>query len=97
MDWCRVTRHQMIAALMSRSSRVVDAGQEGARRPVIRRVVEPSLETTVSLCVSESMPLSDPALAVRDLLVGLVGELVAGERCVGVRAPDVSAHRATRA
>ena len=69
----------------------------GARRPVIRRVVEPSLETTVSLCVSESMPLSDPALAVRDLLVGLVGELVAGERCVGVRAPDGSAHRATRA
>lgn len=66
----------------------------GAQRPVIRRVVAPSLETTVSLCVSESMPMSEPALAVRDILVSLVRELVDGERCVGVRAPQARAAKA---
>ncbi len=68
----------------------------GTQRPVVRRVVEPSLETTVSLCVSESMPMSDPALAVREILVDLVGELVDGERCVGIRAPHEPAHRVNR-
>lgn len=66
----------------------------GAQRPVVRRVVAPSLETTVSLCVSESMPMSEPALAVRDILVSLVRELVDGERCVGVRAPQARAAKA---
>jgi LysR family nitrogen assimilation transcriptional regulator len=60
----------------------------GAQRPVVRRVVEPSLETMVSLCVSESMPMFEPAIAVRDILVTLVRELLDGERCVGIRAPD---------
>lgn len=66
----------------------------GAQRPVVRRVIAPSLETTVSLCVSESMPMSEPALAVRDILVSLVRELVDGERCVGVRAPQARAAKA---
>ena len=66
----------------------------GAQQPVVRRVVEPSLETTVSLCVSESMPMSEPALEVREILVNLVRELVDGGRCVGVRAPTVQAAKA---
>ncbi len=69
----------------------------GAQRPVVRRVVEPNLETTVSLCVSESLPMSGPALAVRDILVGLVNELVDGDRCVGIRAAEGPVHRATNA
>lgn len=60
----------------------------GPALPVIRRVVEPSLETSVSLCISASLSLSDPALAVREILVGLVHDLVGAGRCVGVRAPD---------
>lgn len=62
----------------------------GAQRPVVRRVVDPSLETTVSLCMSASMPMSDPALAVREILVTLVRELVDGGRCVGIRAPALA-------
>jgi LysR family nitrogen assimilation transcriptional regulator len=59
------------------------------RQPVIRRVVEPSLETTVSLCVSAQQPLSEPARAVRDVLVTLVQELFDSSRGVGIHAPKV--------
>lgn len=68
----------------------------GDQLPVVRRVVGPSLEATVSLCISESMPMSDPALAVREILVSLVRELVEGERCVGIRAPHVPTQRTTQ-
>ena len=55
------------------------------RRPVVRRIVEPCLETTVSLCVSDSQPLSEPACAIREILLGLVGALLGSERAVGIR------------
>lgn len=58
--------------------------------PVIRRVVEPSIETTVSLCVSDHHTLSDPAHAVREILGGLVHELFDSGRCVGIRVPAVA-------
>ncbi|MEQ1806133.1 MAG: LysR substrate-binding domain-containing protein [Burkholderiaceae bacterium] len=66
----------------------------GARRPVVRRVVAPTLETTVSLCLSESTPMSDPALAVREILVTLVRGLVDGGQLVGIRAPAAVAVKA---
>lgn len=69
----------------------------GARQPVVRRIVEPSLETMVSLCVSETMPMTDPGLAVQDILVSLVRALVDEKRCVGIRAADLPAQRATPA
>lgn len=59
----------------------------GPTLPVIRRVVAPTLETTVSLCVSDRLPMSDPARAVREILGRLVRELVESGRCVGIRAP----------
>jgi len=59
----------------------------GPARPVIRRVVAPSIETSVSLCVSAQQPLSEPARVVRDILESLVRELLASGRCVGIRAP----------
>jgi LysR family nitrogen assimilation transcriptional regulator len=59
-------------------------------QPVVRRVVEPTIQTTVSLCVSDHLPMSDPALAVRDILDKLVKELVESGRCVGIRAPEPS-------
>ncbi len=58
----------------------------GPKRPVVRRVVEPGLHTTVSMCVSQSSPMSEPTRAVRDILVHLVRQLLADARCVGVRA-----------
>ena len=60
----------------------------GMAQPVVRRVVEPTIQTTVSLCVSDHLPMSDPALAVRDILDKLVRELVESGRCVGIRAPE---------
>lgn len=60
----------------------------GARHPQVRRVVDPRLETTVSLCVSETMPMTEPAQAVREILVTLVRELFEGGRCVGIRTPE---------
>jgi LysR family nitrogen assimilation transcriptional regulator len=62
----------------------------GMEQPVVRRVVEPTIQTTVSLCVSDHLPMSDPALAVRDILDKLVRELVESGRCVGIRAPEAS-------
>ena len=59
-------------------------------QPVVRRVVEPTIQTTVSLCVSDHLPMSNPALAVRDILDKLVRELVESGRCVGIRAPEAS-------
>jgi len=58
----------------------------GARRPVVRRVLQPGMEVTVSLCVPLQQPLSEPALAVRHLLVDLVRALFDGRGHAGIRA-----------
>lgn len=59
----------------------------GPALPVIRRVVEPSIETTVSLCFSEQQPMTEPARAVRGILEALVLDLLGSGRCGGVRTP----------
>jgi LysR family transcriptional regulator, nitrogen assimilation regulatory protein len=59
----------------------------GPALPVIRRVVEPRIETAVSLCVSDHLPMSEPARAVREILGVLVRELLGSARSVGIRAP----------
>ena len=66
----------------------------GAVVPTVRRVVEPTIETTVSLCVSDHLPMSEPAVAVRDILTGLVQALLDSGRDNGVRAPDATASTA---
>ena len=55
----------------SAASRITDF-----KRLVLRRVKEPVVEATISMCVSDSIPLSDPAMAVHDILSGLVRDLV---------------------
>lgn len=59
----------------------------GPALPVIRRVVEPRIETTVSLCVSDHLPLSEPARVVREILGTLVRELCDVQQGMGIRAP----------
>ncbi|MDR8763742.1 LysR substrate-binding domain-containing protein [Burkholderia multivorans] len=59
-------------------------------RPLTRRIIDPTLRATVSLCVSDSLPVSEAAQAVRDTLTHLVSELVTERRFVGVSAPDHS-------
>ncbi|HEU0200172.1 MAG TPA: LysR substrate-binding domain-containing protein [Burkholderiaceae bacterium] len=44
----------------------------GLEPPVIRRVIEPTIQATVSLCVSDHLTMSDSALAVREVLDQLV-------------------------
>ncbi|MBB4008275.1 LysR family nitrogen assimilation transcriptional regulator [Rhizobium taibaishanense] len=43
--------------------------------PLICRIISPRIEETLSLCVSDQNPLSEPALAVRDILVELTERL----------------------
>lgn len=42
----------------------------------VRRLVRPAIEATVSLCVSDHLPLSEPALAMRSVLLTVVEKLM---------------------
>ena len=53
-------------------------------------MVEPTIQTTVSLCVSDHLPMSESAAAVKGILSRLVQELIASGRCVGIRMPEGS-------
>jgi hypothetical protein len=52
--------------------------------PVVRRVVEPTIQATVSLCVPDQNQLSDSALAVADILAQLVRELASSGQAHGI-------------
>lgn len=43
---------------------------------VVRRLVRPAMTATVSLCISDHLPLSEPALAARSVLLDIVAGLV---------------------
>ena len=55
------------------ADRIVSESSE----PLICRLVSPRIEETLSLCVSDQNPLSEPALAVRDILLDLTARLKA--------------------
>lgn len=55
--------------------------------PAIRRIVEPDLQATVSLCVPNHLPMSEQAKAVLDILRAQIADLVATGRLPGIRAP----------
>lgn len=57
----------------------------GPQALVIRRVVEPTLQATVYLCIAEGKTLSDPALAVADILSQLVRELASSAQAYGLQ------------
>jgi LysR family nitrogen assimilation transcriptional regulator len=42
----------------------------------VRRLVRPVIEATVSLCVSDHLPLSEPALAARTVLLAVIEDLM---------------------
>jgi LysR family transcriptional regulator, nitrogen assimilation regulatory protein len=56
----------------------------GSRAPVVRRVVEPTIQATVSLCVPDQNQMSDSALAVADILAQLVRELASSGQAHGI-------------
>lgn len=57
------------------------------RSPVVRKVVEPTIESTVCLCTSTHLPMSDSAMAVRSRLISLVREHATRGSAAGVRIP----------
>jgi len=59
-----------------------------AKQPIIRRIVEPGLQATVSLCVPNHLPMSDQAQAVLAILRKQIDDLFQQGRFVGIRAPD---------
>ncbi|UUZ69063.1 hypothetical protein LP416_04735 [Polaromonas sp. P2-4] len=52
------------------------------------RIVEPVIEAPLALCQSDHLPLSEPAQAVKDILLELVVDL-AGSVGVTTVAPDL--------
>ncbi|UXS03462.1 nitrogen assimilation transcriptional regulator NAC [Agrobacterium tumefaciens] len=50
----------------------------------VRPLTTPVIDATVSLCVSDHLPLSEPALAARSILVEIVGKLL-GSHHPGIR------------
>lgn len=44
----------------------------------LSRIVDPVIEAPLALCVSDHLPMSEPAAAVKEILLELVGDLAAG-------------------
>lgn len=44
----------------------------------LSRIVDPVIEAPLALCVSDHLPMSEPAMAVKEILLELVGDLAAG-------------------
>lgn len=61
-----------------------------ANPPVIRRIVEPGLQATVSLCVPDHLPMSDQARAVLEILKEQIDNLFAAGRLAGIRVPEAA-------
>ena len=54
----------------------VAAGASSFAGADIRRLARPVIEATVSLCTSDHLPLSEPAVAVRSVLLDVVEKLM---------------------
>jgi LysR family nitrogen assimilation transcriptional regulator len=63
----------------------------GPQPLILRRIVEPALHATISLCVTDHLPMSDPARAVLGVLRRQVDSLFdagGGGDAIGVREPE---------
>jgi LysR family transcriptional regulator, nitrogen assimilation regulatory protein len=60
------------------------APREPALRPAARRIVEPELRRSASVCWSNSLPVGSATLAVRQTIVDLIGELQAEGHWTGI-------------
>jgi len=71
-------------------SALVDASPV-TERPIIRRIVEPSLQAMVSLCIPEHLPMTDQARAVLNILERQIADLFVEGHLAGIRAPATGA------
>lgn len=69
------------ATILPYSVAAASAGLGGAK---VRKLVKPATEATVSLCVSDHLPLSEPAVATRAVLLDIVEKMLRDEH-LGVR------------
>ena len=56
------------------AARIIAASGDGVQR----RIVAPVVEAPLSLCLSDHLPLSEPAVAVHQILLELVADLTLG-------------------
>lgn len=54
---------------------IADRIVKESTEPLICRLVSPKIEETLSLCISDQTPLSEPAVAVKDILLELTARL----------------------
>ncbi|AMJ61717.1 nitrogen assimilation transcriptional regulator NAC [Bosea sp. PAMC 26642] len=71
----------------------VAASAAGFRGAVVRPLVRPAMTATVSLCVSDHLPMSEPAIAARSVLIEIVQELIR-EAPFGLKPVPVEVERA---
>ena len=62
---------------------------EGTRGLVLRRIVQPTIDVRVSLCTSDQLPLSEPAIAIQDMLAELARSFAASHQKHGITAMPV--------
>src|SRR5260370_17424091 len=62
---------------------------ENSKTLVVRRLTKPVISATISLCVSDHLPLSEAALVVRELLLQKVGDLPPSGKCLRLEAVPV--------
>jgi LysR family nitrogen assimilation transcriptional regulator len=58
------------------AARIIASSGDGVRR----RIVSPTIEAPLSLCMSDHLPLSEPAVAVHQILLELIADLTLGSR-----------------
>jgi LysR family nitrogen assimilation transcriptional regulator len=70
--------HEGIGAtiLPDSAARIIAASGDGVQR----RIVAPMIEAPLSLCVSDHLPLSEPAVAVYQILLELIADLALGSQ-----------------
>ncbi|MFM0385694.1 LysR substrate-binding domain-containing protein [Paraburkholderia dipogonis] len=62
---------------------------DSARLPKMRRIIEPTIERTASICWPNGLPIQAATLAVRQTIVELISEQVARELWKGVTLRDI--------
>ncbi|WP_329605592.1 hypothetical protein [Rhizobium alarense] len=62
-----------------------NAVRDSDEHVAVLRIVKPSMNVKISLCVSDQFPLSEPALAVNDILAELAHSFAASDDAHGVQ------------
>lgn len=62
-----------------------NAVRDSDEQVAVLRIVKPSMNVKISLCVSDQFPLSEPALAVNDILTELAHSFAASDDVYGVQ------------